>query len=95
MVRDASISFMSFQRAHGRGPNQVRQRDSQVPETCIPNIGPAERRKRLAAGGIQFAVALAALAFLLAAGADRWWRLVLLIPFWGAAAGFFQWRDKT
>ena len=86
---------MSFRREQGRDPHQVQPRDSLEPETCIPNIGPAERRKRLVAGGIQFAVALAVLAVLLAAGTDRWWRLSLLILFWGAAAGFFQWRDKT
>jgi len=28
-------------------------------------------------------------------GAGRLWRLSLLVPFWGAASSFFQWRDKT
>ena len=35
------------------------------------------------------------LAVLLGVGADRLWRLALLPVFWGAAGGFFQWRDKT
>jgi len=35
------------------------------------------------------------LAALIATGADRGWRLTLLLLFWGAASGFFQWRDKT
>lgn len=64
-------------------------------EVCIENISPRERRKRLVGGLIQFAVTLAILATLIATGADRLWRLPLLLLFWGAATGFFQWRDKT
>jgi hypothetical protein len=71
--------------------------DQQYPpgEVCIANIGPAERNKRLVSGIIQFAVALAVLAVLVATGVDRWWRLGLLLFFFGAASGFFQWREKT
>jgi hypothetical protein len=64
-------------------------------EVCIPNISQRERRKRLVAGVIQFAIGLAVLAVLIAIGANRWWRLPLFLVFWGAAGGFFQWRDKT
>ena len=64
-------------------------------EVCVPNISLRERRKRLAAGVIQLVISLAVLAALMATGADRGWRLTLLLMFWGAAAGFFQWRDKT
>ncbi len=64
-------------------------------EACIPNISPRERRKRLAGGLITFVISLAVLTTLIATGADRWWRLALLPVFWGAASGFFQWRDKT
>lgn len=64
-------------------------------EVCIGNISPRERRKRLWASVIQFAITLAILAALIATGADRLWRLPLLLLFWGAATGFFQWRDKT
>ena len=64
-------------------------------EVCIPNISTRERRKRLAGGVITFVIGLVVLALLLAGGADRWWRLTLLLMFWGAASGFFQWRDKT
>ena len=39
--------------------------------------------------------ALPVLAVLIAIGANRWWRLPLFLMFWGAAGGFFQWRDKT
>jgi hypothetical protein len=34
-------------------------------------------------------------AALIVTGADRLWRLLLFLVFWSAAAGFFQWRDKT
>ena len=62
---------------------------------CVPNINTRERRKRLVAGIIEFAIALAIWAALVGFGADRWWRLALLPVFWGAATGFFQWRDRT
>jgi hypothetical protein len=68
---------------------------SETGEECIPNISPRERRKRLAGGVIMFVISLAVLAALIASGVDRWWRLALLPLFWGAASGFFQWRDKT
>ena len=64
-------------------------------DICIPNISPRERRKRLAGGVIQLLISLVVFAVLIAVGADRWWRLILLPMFWGAAGGFFQWRDKT
>jgi len=64
-------------------------------EVCIPNISKVERRKRLASGVIFFLVGLVILAVLMAFGVSRWWRLLLLPLFMGAASGFFQWRDKT
>jgi hypothetical protein len=64
-------------------------------EVCIPNINTAERRKRLAAGAVEFLITLVILAALLAFGLSRWWRLILFPLFAGAAAGFFQWRDRT
>jgi hypothetical protein len=65
------------------------------PEVCIANISPRERRRRLTSGVVMFVVSVAILLALLATGVDRWWRLPLLLLFWGAATGFFQWRDKT
>jgi hypothetical protein len=62
---------------------------------CIPNISTRERQKRLIFGLIQFGLGLAILAVLLAFGANRWWRLPLFLVWFGAANGFFQWRDKT
>jgi hypothetical protein len=64
-------------------------------DVCIANISPAERRKRLRFGIIQFVISLAILAFLLISGADKVWRLILFLPFGAAAASYFQWRDKT
>lgn len=68
---------------------------SESVEVCIPNISLQERRKRLVGGVIMFVIGLAVLAALIATGADRWWRLTLFLIFWGAATGFFQWRDET
>ncbi len=64
-------------------------------EVCIANISPRERRKRLIGGILQFVITLAILVALIATSADRLWRLPLLFLFWGAATGYFQWRDKT
>ncbi len=64
-------------------------------EVCIANISPAERRKRLRFGIIQFGIGLVIFAALLIIGADKIWRLVLILPFGAGAASYFQWRDKT
>ncbi len=66
-----------------------------IGEVCIPNISSRERRKRLNAGFIQLALTLVVLASLIGRGVNRWWRLPLFLGFWGAAIGFFQWREKT
>ena len=64
-------------------------------EVCIANISPVERRKRLKFGIIQFVIGVVILAILLITGADKLWRLVLILPFGAGAASYFQWRDKT
>jgi hypothetical protein len=64
-------------------------------QTCIANISPAERRKRLIGGVIPLALALGILAWMLSAHVERLWRLPLFLLFEAAAAGYFQWRDKT
>jgi hypothetical protein len=64
-------------------------------DLCIPNISLRERRKRLIGGVIPFVIALVILAWLMAIGANRLWRLPLVLLYIGAASGFFQWRDKT
>jgi len=61
----------------------------------VANIGPRESRKRLRfclvmlGAGVGLAVALSAL------HADRFWRLLLFLPFWLAALGWLQAREKT
>jgi fatty acid desaturase len=62
---------------------------------CTPNINRRERRKRLIGGLAAMFLALVILALLLALDAGRWWRLPILFLFWGAAVGYFQWRDET
>lgn len=64
-------------------------------EVCIANISPAERRKRLNFGIIQFVITLVILGVFLITGADKLWRLILFLPFAAAATGYFQARDKT
>jgi len=62
---------------------------------CIPNIGPRERRKRMASGLVTFAIAAGLTVLLVALRADRLWRLVLLLPFWAGAVGVLQATGKT
>jgi len=64
-------------------------------ETCISNISPQERMKRLIGGLIPFVLAPAILTWQISIHADRLWRLSLFILFIAATSGFFQWRDKT
>jgi hypothetical protein len=67
----------------------------QVGAVCIPNISTTERRKRLNFGLMTLVISLAILAVMVVTGIDRLWRLPLLLLFWGAATGYFQWHDKT
>lgn len=62
---------------------------------CVVNIGVQQRRKRLVGGGVALGVALIASTILVLAGAPRAWLLVVALPLWGAASGFFQYREKT
>ena len=64
-------------------------------ETCIANISPRERMRRLIGGVIPFVIALAILAWMISADVNRLWRLPLFILFDAAASGYFQWSDKT
>ncbi len=64
-------------------------------QVCLANISPAERRKRLRFGIIQFVISLVILGAMLYFDVHKLWRLTLVLPFGAAAAGFFQWRDKT
>lgn len=66
-----------------------------VSELCVPNIGPNERRKRLRAGLVHLGVAVLALAVMMVTHTPRGYRLLLILPFWGAGAGVFQYLEKT
>jgi hypothetical protein len=90
MTRSA-VNFAGLQ----KNPSVSQPESEEIGEVCISNISPAERRKRLLGGVIGFVIALVILAVLLASGADRLWRLPLFLLFFGAANGYFQWRDKT
>ncbi len=62
---------------------------------CLTNIGPGEQRRRLIAGIIGLAFALAMAGILIAFGFDRPWRILLFFPLYGGWIGVFQARDKT
>lgn len=62
---------------------------------CPPNIGPAERRKRLIVGVFSLCVCVVAALLLSLDGAPPYWRLLLFLPFWTAALGIFQARAQV
>jgi len=62
---------------------------------CVDNIGPGEAKKRLTFGIIAAVVAIVGAAVLVALGADRFWRSLLLVPAWLAGLGFLQARYRT
>ena len=90
MMRVA-VNFSGFQ----KNPSVSESESEELGEICISNLSPAERRKRLLGGVTGFVIALVVLAVLIAISADRLWRLPLFLLFFGAANGYFQWRDKT
>ena len=61
----------------------------------VVNIGPGERRKRLSAGVVGFAVGAVFAAVLITMRAPALWRVLLFFPFLFGALGVFQSRDKT
>ena len=64
-------------------------------QACIPNIGPKQQRRRLLLGAVSLAAAVAAAAAFAAAGAGIAARALVALPLYGAALGFFQFREKT
>jgi len=91
MMTRSAVNFSGFQ----KNPSFSESESEELGEVCISNISTAERRKRLLSGVIGFVIALVVLAVLIASGADHLWRLPLFLLFFGAANGYFQWRDKT
>jgi hypothetical protein len=59
------------------------------------NIGPKERRLRLVIGVVMLLVAFAGLVGLIRLGVHPAWRVVLFLPFWLAALGYLQARERT
>lgn len=64
-------------------------------DACIPNISPAERKKRMNFGILQLAITFGILAVMLIFGADKLWRLPLFALFSAGAVSIFQALDKT
>lgn len=62
---------------------------------CIPNIGPRQRRRRLAVGVAATVASMIVLTALLATDTPRAARLLAALPFWAGALGFLQYREKT
>jgi len=64
-------------------------------EICVPNIGRRQRGLRLAIGVASAAAGLLVGLWLMGAAVARPWRLMLALPFFGAAAGVLQYREHT
>lgn len=89
MLANIPVYFIGF------GARSSSQQEQDIPQVCIANISPLERRKRLRFGVTQFAISLVVLVLLIVFGANHLWRLPLLLLFWTSAIGYFQARDKT
>jgi len=63
--------------------------------TVCPNIGPRERQRRLVGGFFFLAIAICEAGCLLVFNAPRPWRLMVFLPTWAAAIGFFQVKART
>lgn len=61
----------------------------------VTNLGPKESRKRLVFGLAMLALGAGLIAALEVLHAGRTWRLVLFFPFWLAALGLIEAREKT
>lgn len=62
---------------------------------CIPNIGPRERQRRLIGGVLFLAIAVCVGVCLVWFGAPQSWRLLVFLPAWASAIGFFQVTEQT
>ena len=62
------------------------------PGVC--NIGPAQQRRRLLLGIGSLLLAVVAVAVVLAMAWPRWALLASLFPLYGAAMGYFQYRER-
>ena len=62
------------------------------PGVC--NIGPAQQRRRLLLGVVSFLLAAGLVAAVVAVGWPRWALLAAVFPLYGAAMGYFQYRER-
>src|ERR1700689_506358 len=69
---------------------KTKQPDKQkyIPGVC--NIGPSERAKRRQTGLVALLASIILMVTLVAIGAPRGWRLLLILPLSAAAIGFLQ-----
>lgn len=61
----------------------------------VANIGPKGRRQRVTLGVVMLGIGVIALCGLLWFEAERWLRVLLVVPFWVGALGVFQARGHT
>jgi hypothetical protein len=64
-------------------------------ESSIANIGPRERQKRLVFGVAALFLSVVISAIFVIEGVRLIWRLMLFVPLFAGALGFFQARDRT
>ena len=77
-------------------PTPDRRANAQSEENaCVANIGPQQRRQRMAFGVISLALGVGLAALLVAIHANPLWRLGLFVPFMSGAEGIFQALEKT
>jgi hypothetical protein len=62
------------------------------PGVC--NIGPAQQRRRLLLGVGSLVLAAVTVAVILAMAWPRWTLILSLFPLYGAAMGYFQYRER-
>ncbi|RAW44438.1 hypothetical protein DQW50_14360 [Halorubrum sp. 48-1-W] len=62
------------------------------PGVC--NIGPTQQRRRILLGVVSLLVAAALVAAILVVGWPRWTLVLATFPLYGAAMGYFQYRER-
>jgi hypothetical protein len=66
-----------------------------TPAIVCSNIGRRERQRRLIGGLFFLAIAVCVGVSLIAFNAPRPWRLLIFLPAWASAIGFFQVQSQT